>query len=141
MGMVSKSATFAVLLLVALSYAEDFVAVNSNDGRDVFSGIFYANVLGYTVRFMPTGGSSETFAAKVGSGKEILIIQSSTSAISGLAESDLRAKGNSVEVLSSQDAGKTNIELAKKSGASQFIIEDSAFSDSAISVMPYAAMK
>ena len=138
--MLQKSAAIAFLFLFALSYAENFVAINSNDGRDVFSGIFYASVKGYPVRFMPTGGSSDAFSAKVGAGKEILLIQSSTSAISGFAESSLRANGNSVEVFPSDNAGRTNLELAKRSGAQQFIIVDSAFSDSAISVMPYAAM-
>ena len=140
MGMFAKAAAIAFIFIFALSYAENFVAVNSNDGRDVLSGIFYANVKGETVRFMPTGGSSEIFAAKVGTGHDILLIQSSTTPISGLVESALRSNNNQLEMYSSDDGGKTNLDLAGRSGAQQFIIVDSAYSDSAISVMAYAAL-
>ncbi|MCX6773059.1 MAG: hypothetical protein NTV88_04810 [Candidatus Micrarchaeota archaeon] len=140
MGMFAKTAAVVFLFLFALSYAENYVAINSNDGRDVLSGISYANVKGMPVRFMPTGGSSETFAAKVGSDHEILLIQSSTTPISGLVESALRANNNQMEIYSSVNGGAANLELARRSGASQFIVVDSAFSDSAISVMTYAAL-
>lgn len=139
MGMYAKTAAIVFIFLFALSYAENFVAVNSNDGRDVLSGIFYANVKGEPVRFMPTGGDSATFAAKVGSGHDILLIQSSTLPISGLVQSDL-SNGNTITLYSSDDGLKTNLDLASKSGAQSFIIVDSAFSDGAISVMPYAAL-
>jgi len=138
MGLFSKVAAFVMLALLSLSFAEDFVAVNSVDGRDVLSGIFYAGVKGYPVRFMPyPGGNSEVFATKVGSGHSILIIQSATPA-SGFAESELRSKNNSLEIYSSTDGGQTNLDLAARSGAGSFIIVDSAYSDSAISVLPYA---
>lgn len=138
MGLFSKVAAFIVLALLSLSFAEDFVAVNSVDGRDVLSGIFYAGVKGYPVRFMPVpGGNSEVFAAKIGTGHSILLIQSSTPA-SGFAESELRSKSNTIEVLSSADGGQTNLDLATRSGADSFIIVDSAYSDSAISVLPLA---
>ena len=140
MGVLSKAATFVVLLLIAFSYAEDFVAINSNDGRDVLSGVFYASVKGYPVRFMPTGGSADTFAAKVGGGHSILLIQSSTLPVSGMVEPTLRSAGNDVQAYPSADGGATNLDLAAKSGAQSFIIVDSAYSDGAISVMPYAAL-
>lgn len=140
MGLVPKAVAVAMLALVALSFAEDFVAVNSHDGRDVLSGIFYANVKGFPVRFMPSaGGSSDVFTGKVGTGKSVLLIQSPTNPISGFVESDLKAAGNAVEPLSSSNALDTNLELAKRSGAQKFIIVDSAYSDSAITAIPYAA--
>lgn len=138
MGLFPKVAAFFMLALLSLSFAEDFVAINSVDGRDVLSGIFYAGVKGYPVRFMPyPGGNSEVFSNKVGGGHSILLIQSSTPA-SGFAESELRARNNSIEVYTSVEGGQTNLDLATRSGAGSFIIVDSAYSDSAISVLPHA---
>ena len=134
------AALVALFFLLSLSHAENYVAINSVDGRDVLSGIFYANVKGYTVRFMPVpGGSSDIFASKVGSGHSILLLQSSTNPVSGFVESELRTAGNQVEIYSSSDGGDTNLELAKRSGAESFIVVDSAFSEGAISVLPYAS--
>ena len=140
MSLFSKVAAFIVLALLSLSFAEDFVAINSVDGRDVLSGIFYAGVKGYPARFMPyPGGSSEVFAAKVGAGHSLLIIQSKSPA-SGFAESELRSKNNAIEIYNSTDGGQTNLDLAVRSGAQSFILVDSAYSDSAISVLPYAQL-
>ncbi len=137
MGRFAKVAAFFLLALLSASFAEDFVAINSVDGRDVLSGIFYAGVKGYPVRFMPTGGSSEVFAAKVGSGHSVLLIQSPSPA-SGFAESELRSNNNTIEAYASASGAQTNLDLAARSGADSFIIVDSAYSDSAISVLPYA---
>ena len=129
----------ALLFLTPLVFAENLVAINSVDGRDVLSGIFYANAKGYPVRFMPVpGGSSDTFSAKVGSGYDILLIQSGTNPVSGFVEAELKSK-NKVEMFTTSDGAKTNLALAVRSGASSFIVVDSAYSDSAISVMSYAA--
>jgi hypothetical protein len=128
-----------MLTIFTLSFAEDMVAVNSMDGRDVLSGIFYANVKGIPVKFMPVpGGNADVFAAKVGSNHDIMLIQGSLP-VSSFVESALTNKNNTITLYSSTDGGNTNLDLAKKSGATSFIIVDSAYSDSAISVMPYAA--
>lgn len=140
MSFPKAAALVALFFLLSLSHAENYVAINSVDGRDVLSGIFYANSKGYTVRFMPVpGGSSDIFASKVGTGHSILLIQSDTNPVSGFVESELRTAGNQVEMYSSSDGGNTNLELAKRSGAESFMVVDSAFSDGAISVLPYAA--
>lgn len=126
-----------IVMLFATSFAEDFVAVNSYDGRDVLSAISYANVLDLPIKYLPPNGDLELFSAKVGSNKNILLIQGANP-ISGLVETDLKSKNNSIEIYTSKDARLTNLELAKRSGAKSFIVVDSAYADSAISVMPYA---
>ncbi|MBN1170139.1 hypothetical protein JXA56_03880 [Candidatus Micrarchaeota archaeon] len=126
-----------MLMLLAFSYAENFVAVNSMDGRDVLSGIYYAGVKGYPVQFMTPNAVNEVFLAKVGKDKEILLIQSGNLPISTFIENELK-KENTVELYASTEGGSTNLDLAKRSGAKSFIIVDSAFSDSAVSVLPYA---
>ncbi len=134
-----KFAIFMLMLLLT-AYAEDFVAINSMDGRDVLSGVFYANVVDVQVKFMPVpGGNADVFAAKVGQGNDILLIQGAVP-VSTFVETQLKSKNNTVEVYDSADGGDTNLDLATRSGATKFIIVDSAFSDSALSVLPYAAM-
>ncbi len=130
---------FMLILLMTTAFAEDFVAVNSMDGRDVLSGVYYANVLNVPMKFIPPSGDSSIFAAKVGSGHDVLLIQSDVP-VSSFVENDLKLKNNTLEVYESNDAAVTNLDLAKKSGAKRFIIVDSAFSDGAISVIPYAAL-
>ncbi|MFH0737517.1 MAG: hypothetical protein V1827_02380 [Candidatus Micrarchaeota archaeon] len=129
-----------LLFILALSSAEDYVVINSMDGRDVLSGVYYANVLDLPVKYMPNpGGDPDLFVAKVGSGHEILLVQGSLP-VSGLVESGLKAKNNDIEVYASADGLTTNLALAKKSGADRFIVVDSAYADGAISVLPYAAL-
>jgi len=130
-----------MLTIITSTFAEDMVAINSVDGRDVLSGIFYANVKGVPVRFMPVpGGNADVFSAKVGSSRDILLIQGSIP-VSGFVESALKGRNNTVTLYTSTDAASVNLDLAKKSGAESFIVVDSAYSDSALSVLPYAARK
>jgi hypothetical protein len=132
---------FILLMLLVVAHAQDMVAINSFDGRDVLSGVFYANVKGLPVKFMPSqGGNADVFAAKIGSNHDVLLIQSSTIPVSGFVENALKGKNNTVTVYSSSDGSATNLDLAKKSGASGFIIVGSAYSDSALSVLPYAKL-
>jgi len=137
-----KKAALVLLILFAISCAENYVVINSIDGRDVLSGIFYANVKGYPVKFMPyPNGSPEILAAKVGKGHDILLIQSATRPVSSFLVDSLEGNKNNIELYQSTDAGKTNLDLAVRSGARKFIIVDSAYADGALSVMPYAAME
>ena len=130
-----------MLAMVLVAHAEDYVAINSLDGRDVLSGVFYANAKGLPVKFMPVpGGNSDLFVLKVGADHSILLIQSADMPASGFVETGLKAKNNTIELYSSTDGGAANLDLAKRSGASSFIIVDSAYSDSALSVLPYAAL-
>jgi hypothetical protein len=138
--MKQKLALFALLIMLA-AHAVNMVAVNSFDGRDVLSGVYYANVLGVPAKFMPSqGASADIFCAKAGSGNDILLIQSSTIPVSGFVESCLRANNNTVTVYLTTDGAETNLDLAEKSGAQSFIVVDSAYSDSAISVLAYAKL-
>ncbi len=140
---VSKPTMIAIaLLLLAMSaFAEDYVAVNSIDGRDVLSGIFYANVKGIPVKFMPSAGiDPDLFAGKVGIDKSVLLIQSTNQPISTFVQNALKSKNDTVEMYMSADGGGTNLDLAKRSGANSFILVDSAYSDGAISVLSYAAL-
>ncbi|MBD3210101.1 hypothetical protein GF318_01850 [Candidatus Micrarchaeota archaeon] len=135
-----KIAFIVFMLLLSTAFAEDYVCINSMDGRDVLSGVFYANVKDLPVKFMPVpGGNADIFAAKVGGNHDILLIEG-TMPVSSFVESNLVNRNNTVEVYTSSDGGVANLELARRSGADRFIVVDSAFSDGALSVLPYAAM-
>jgi hypothetical protein len=135
-----KLALFA-LILFTISCAEDYVVINSMDGRDVLSGIFYANVKDYPVKFMsyPSGDPSR-LATKVGEGHDILLIESEETPISVFVQTELEKRDNTIELYQTTDGGETNLDLAVRSGAKKFIIVESAFSDGALSSMPYARM-
>lgn len=137
-----RKLALAVLLLLVVSHAENYVAINSYDGRDVLSGIFYANVKGYDVKFMPSqGGDPVLLAAKIGAGHDILLIQSEEVPVSIQFKQALEQINNTVTVYSSTDGGETNLDLALRSGTNKFIVVESAFSDSALSAIPYAKLK
>ena len=128
MGLSARLPLFGIILLVSLANAEDFVAVNSFDGRDVLSGIFYANVKGYPVRFLPSPAHDlSIFLAKVGSNHSVLLVQSAANPVSILAESELRYS-NQVELYASQGGAETNLDLILnviERGTPDLIIVDS----------------
>ncbi len=134
---------FAIMLIFILAVsAEDYVVINSQDGRDVLSGIYYANVKQLPVKFMPSSGCpAGTFAIKTGVDHEIFLVQSSSIPVSGFLETELKSRNHTLEIYSTTDGEGTNLHLAERSGATRFVIVDSAYSDSALSVLPYAAKK
>ena len=128
----------ALLLVLSLNaFAADYVVVNSQDGRDVLSGVFYANAKGLPVRFMTYSTDPDFLAGIVGANHSVLLIQSDLP-ISSAVEQAIAKKGNTVELFSSAGGKRANLDLAVRSGANSFIIVDSAYSDSALSVLSYA---
>ncbi|MEM4330311.1 MAG: hypothetical protein QXY64_04080 [Candidatus Bilamarchaeaceae archaeon] len=137
-----KKIALFLLLIFAIASAENYVVVNSIDGRDVLSGIFYANVKNEPVKFMAyPNGDAEFLAMKVGKGKEVLLIQSKDRPVSTTLKQAIERRGSTVQIFESIDGGQTNLDLAVRSGAKKFIIVDSAYADGALSTMSYAALK
>ncbi|MEM3625482.1 MAG: hypothetical protein QXF35_02900, partial [Candidatus Bilamarchaeaceae archaeon] len=137
-----KKIALFLLLIFAIASAENYVVVNSIDGRDVLSGIFYANVKNEPVKFMAyPNGDAEFLAMKVGKGKEVLLIQSKDRPVSPTLKQAIERRGSTVQIFESIDGGQTNLDLAVRSGAKKFIIVDSAYADGALSTMSYAALK
>lgn len=137
-----KKLALLLLLIFCVAHAENYVVVNSIDGRDVVSGIFYANVKNEPVKFMAyPNGDPEFLALKVGKEKDILLIQSKDRPVSATLKEILKNRGNNIEIYESTDGSKTNLDLAVRSGTKKFIIVDSAYADGALSVMTYAALE
>ena len=127
-----------LLFLCISAFAEDYVVVNSYDGRDVLTGIFYANAKGEPVKFMTPNADADLFASTIGTGHSILLIQSSKP-VSTFVQNSLTSHNNTVELYQAVDGQQTNLDMAARSGASSFIVVDSAYSDSSLSVLSYAA--
>ncbi|MEM4335973.1 MAG: hypothetical protein QXY61_03135 [Candidatus Anstonellales archaeon] len=117
------------------------VVINSFDGRDVVSGVYYAHVVGDTVRFVPQTGDVTTTVKKIGSGNSVFLIESKNNPVYSGLDVLLINNGNGVEAYKSEDPYKTNVELAKKSGAKNFILISPSYGYSAVSVLPYAKLK
>jgi len=130
----------ALLVLMGTAYAEDYVVSNSAHGIDVISTISYANAVDLPYGFVNSPLSSARLAFKIGTGRDILLIQSRDNAYTKTLESDLEARNNNVEMIESSDVQATNLLLAERSGAKRFIIIDTTYGYNALSVMPYAAL-
>lgn len=137
--MMNCKALFVLLLLLlpTLAFAENYVVINSRNGIDVLSGVYYANAIGVPARFVPLGGSAELTAAKVGKGKDILLIQSRDTPANAFLQAEL-AKNNNVTVYESTNFLATNLALAEKSNTNKFIIVDPSFGQNALSALSYA---
>ncbi|MFZ5500717.1 MAG: hypothetical protein ACOY58_02235 [Candidatus Micrarchaeota archaeon] len=128
-----------VLLLALSQLAFAMVVVNSYDGRDVVSGIYYAAVQGDEVIFL-TPSSGDSVYGRIGTGKDILLIQSlDHPMLTGMA-GNLEQRGNTVDVLVSDDPLETNLELASRSGADGFVLVDPVYGDNTVSALAYAKL-
>lgn len=116
------------------------VVVNSLDGRDVVSGIYYAAIRGENIVFIRPMYDARLVYSKIGSNGNVFLIQSKSSpVITGMA-ADLKNMGNRVELFESEDPYKTNLYLAGKSGASKFILVDSVYGYNTVSALAYAKL-
>ena len=127
-----------VFALLLLSIGFSTVVINSLDGRDVVSGVYYAAITGEKVVFVPPQYDIQVLYSKIGEGGNVFLIQSSENpAMAGL-EGDMKNKGNTVEKFTSVEPYATNLELAGKSGAKKFILVDPVYGYNTVSVLAYA---
>jgi len=129
---------FLCLFLAGFSFA--FVAVNSLDSRDVLSATYYAAVTNDKIAIAYPNYDISIFYKKVGTGNNVLLVQSSQNpVVVGLADA-LGKNGNNVQTLLSDDPYETNLKLADKSGAKRFILIDPIYGYNAISCLAYAKL-
>lgn len=129
-----------LLLLLAGQISFAMVVVNSLDGRDVVSGVYYAAVKGDDVVFL-TPASSETLTySRIGTGKDIFLIQSTDHAIVAGMANNLKERGNEVELVASVDPLDTNLQLAGRSEANGFILVDPVYGYNTVSALAYAKL-
>ncbi len=128
-----------LLLAVSLCFSAT-VVINSQDGRDVVSGVYYAALKGDRAVFVPPSYSESVTYGKIGWNGEVLLIQSSSNPlITGMAN-ELRNKGNTVEIFSSEEPYAANRLLAEKARATKFILVDPVYGYNTVSALPYAKL-
>jgi hypothetical protein len=132
-----KIALFAVALL-AIATAEDYVVVNSMNGLDVLSAVFYANTKALPAKFVASGASEAMLSGKIGSGHDILLFSSKRQPMNSFLYDELKKKNTVTLYELGDDYLATNLLLAERSGAAKFIIIDPSFGQNALSVLPYA---
>ena len=127
-----------VLALLLLSVGFSTVVVNSLDGRDVVSGVYYAGVIGDKVVFVPPNYDLKIVYAKIGENGNVFLIQSSENPVIVGLQEGLENRGNKVEKYASVEPYAANLELAGKSGAKKFVLVDPVYGYNAVSVLAYA---
>lgn len=131
---------FCLFVFAAPAACESYAVSNSAHGIDVISVISYANAEGLPYKFMTSPDSAQFVASKVGSGHEVLLVQSRDHPFTGSLKGMIESEGSTVELFESVDPLKTNLVLAERSGASRFIVVDTSYGYNSLSVMPYAAV-
>jgi hypothetical protein len=130
---------FMLVLSASMLFAENYVIVNSGNGIDVLSGVYYANVKGEPVKFMPLNAPVALLARKVGGSHDILLIQSKTLPANAFVQDELGKLNNVTVFETGDDPLAANLELADRSGTGSFILIDPSFGQNALSILPYAA--
>jgi len=133
-----RTLIISFLLLLLFTQCFSLTVVNSLDGRDLVSGIYYSALKNDTIVFAAPGATPQSVYAQIGTGQKIQLIQSATHpAIVGMADS-LTNAGNQVQIVQSDDPMKTNLDLAKSSGAKKFVVVDPVYGYNTVSVLAYA---
>src|SRR5208283_1626511 len=127
-----------VLLICTSSFA--MTVVNSLDGRDLVSGIYFSAVTNDTLVFATPGSTAQDMYGQIGTGQNVTLIQSAANpVIVGLA-AGLTNAGNTVTIIQSSDPMATNLEFAKTSGTHKFVIVDPVYGYNTVSALPYAKL-
>ncbi|MBI4980676.1 hypothetical protein HZC30_03925 [Candidatus Woesearchaeota archaeon] len=131
------------LVLVPLVLAEDnnqntIVVINSERWEDIYSGIIYANFnqlpFDYLVMEQQAVYHSQTFQNY----QKAILIESSDNPVVAGYRFDIEDAGPKVEKLALTT--DINLDLAKLTSASSFILVDSTYPSNALSVVPYATL-
>ncbi len=129
-----------LLLLITLALGYSITVINSLDGRDVASGIYYAAVRNDDIVFVRPSYNDQVVYSKIGINGNVFLVQSKSHPIITGMVNELKNRGNTVELLESEDPYKTNLDLAEKSGATKFILVDSVYGYNTVSALAYAKL-
>jgi archaellum component FlaF (FlaF/FlaG flagellin family) len=131
----------AGLPILGASAVPDQVVINSADWQDVYLGAHYAGFNNIKSNFLISSEHAPVLLQTLEKYKNnVLLIESDKAPFAFSYKTVLEGAGFTVdEIISSGTA--LNIELAKRSNASDFIIVDDSYGYNAISVAPYAAQE
>ena len=130
-----------ILAMCSVSAQTDMVVIDSADGKDVYSGIVYANTIDADFRFLVSTAKKNAFTASLDrTNKNVYLIESKDNAYVINYKSALEDANFSVSLDVSESGDATNLALARKSPAKKFIVIDDTYGYNAISVVPYASI-
>lgn len=130
----------AALLAVQGVIAQDQIIINSQDWRDVYTGMQYGHLTGVPSNFLVSTRHSTILLYSISTDKdEILVLSSRNRPFITGYESILRSRGyDAPEEIA---ASNLNLELLERlEGIDKFIVLDDAYGYNAISVAPYAVV-
>lgn len=135
-----KYITIALLVIIAASpVLADQVVVNSDDWRDVYTGLHYASLTGQDAFFV----TDQTQAARTLptiQDEPTLLITGRQQAVGGF-RALLQARTSQIEEIQSRDPFQTNQELALRAPTENIIIVDDAYGYNALVVSTYANVR
>ncbi|MBD3260064.1 hypothetical protein GF371_05580 [Candidatus Woesearchaeota archaeon] len=134
--------TFACGLSVSAQDESNMILINSDNWIDVYSGLNYANLKGIQSKFLIDDIHITYMMPELKViAKNIIVLESELVPFNVGISGTLESEGlNVVEEIFSSYPKDTNLELAEKSGARNFIVIDDSYGYNAIAVGPYAAI-
>ena len=142
-GLVLVVIVFSILLPSVT--AVDQIIINSQDWKDIYTGLLYAQLTGKDAHFIAEKTQGLQLINEVidKNKKDVLLIESENPVAIGY-KSHLENAGFAVEKYLSSDPYQTNLEFAQKAGEEKdihsFIIIDAELGYGAVSVAPYAIL-
>ena len=128
---------FMFIIFVQITCAADKVIINSEDWRDVYSGMLYTTLLGNPANFLVSDKHSTLILNAIPKGTSVRALSSKNSPFIVGYKAILEGEGYpSEEVI----YNSFNLELAKLLDVKNFIIVDDSYGYNAISVAPYAVV-
>ncbi len=135
-----KKLFLACLLVLLCAQCFSITVVNSFDGRDLVSGIYYAAIKNDTIIFATPASTAQSIYAQVGGNQNVLLVQSTTTPIVAGLANGLTSQGDTVQTIQSGDPMQTNMNLAALSGARKFVIVDPVYGYNTVSALAYAKL-
>lgn len=137
-----KRALFVVLLVFALIPAASAttVVVNSDDWIDVYSGMQYAHLQGDMAKFMTSKRYAVILPLIIPKGENVLVLESQRVPFTINLAGNLNLHGYEATTIYSGGGRAANLELAKKTDVTRFVVIDPAYGYNAIAVIPYALL-
>jgi len=125
------------LLLLPLNASADRIISNSEDWRDVYSTLLYANILKQPSNFLVSDRHATLLLNSIPRGTKLQVVSSSRVPYIVGYKSFLENRGYPSDELIFDSA---NLELAKRLNVTRFIVIDDSYGYNAISVAPYAVV-
>jgi len=137
-----KSLVVSILLtlIIPLALAEgEQVVVNSQDWRDIYSGMLFASLQKDEGNYIVNEDHGTLLKELLDQEKQTLVIESDAQPYIRGYHTNLQAKGLTVETMVASDT--LNLDLARQLKVDGYIILDDRYSYNAVSVVTYAVMK